>query len=62
MTEAVTADESRATARRLVVAGAEVTAHFYRGTHSPVYWRREPRHALPMLLDALGGVPGARQR
>ncbi|WP_064743519.1 alpha/beta hydrolase [Actinomadura rifamycini] len=55
LTEAVMGDESRAVAYRLREVGAPVTAHFYRGTHDPRYWKRELLASLPMLLERLGG-------
>ncbi|MFI1354126.1 alpha/beta hydrolase [Streptomyces sp. NPDC020898] len=57
-TEAIMNEESRTLAARLKRAGAEVTTHFYTGTHSPAYWHRELDRTLPTLLDSLGG--GAR--
>lgn len=45
----------RALAERLREDGARVTTHFCPGTHSPAYWERELRHALPMLLKPLVG-------
>ncbi|KAF4407102.1 alpha/beta hydrolase [Streptomyces lycii] len=53
LTEAVLGDESRAVAHRFRQRGVPITTHFYRGTHSPAYWERELRAALPALLDAL---------
>ncbi|MFI7290723.1 alpha/beta hydrolase [Streptomyces anulatus] len=53
-TEAIMEAENRAMASRLRTHGVAVTTHFYRGTHSPPYWERELRGALPALLRALG--------
>lgn len=41
-------------ARKLGKLGIPVTTHFYRGTHTWPYWRRELRRALPDLLAELG--------
>ncbi|MFD3523356.1 alpha/beta hydrolase [Streptomyces sp. NPDC058653] len=54
-TEALMERESRALAGRLREAGVRVTTHFYPGTHSPAYWERELKAALPMLLKPLAG-------
>ncbi|WP_097877252.1 alpha/beta hydrolase family protein [Streptomyces sp. ms184] len=53
-TEAIMGAENRAMAARLRAHGVPVTTHFYRGTHSPPYWERELRSALPALLRTLG--------
>ncbi|UZI33341.1 alpha/beta hydrolase [Streptomyces sp. VB1] len=53
-TEALMGAENRAMASRLRAHGVAVTTHFYRGTHSPPYWERELRDALPALLRSLG--------
>lgn len=53
-TEAIMAAENPAMAVRLRAHGVPVTTHFYRGTHSPPYWERELRSALPALLRNLG--------
>ncbi|MFE5959934.1 alpha/beta hydrolase [Streptomyces rubiginosohelvolus] len=53
-TEAIMGAENRAMAARLRAHGVPVTTHFYRGTHSPPYWERELRSALPALLRNLG--------
>lgn len=53
-TEAIMGEENRAMASRLRAHGVAVTTHFYRGTHSPPYWEREFRDALPTLLRNLG--------
>ncbi|MFJ9112346.1 alpha/beta hydrolase [Streptomyces sp. NPDC102283] len=53
-TEAIMEAENRAMASRLRAHGVAVTTHFYRGTHSPPYWERELRGALPALLRTLG--------
>ncbi|MFD0036823.1 alpha/beta hydrolase [Streptomyces anulatus] len=53
-TEAIMGEENRVMASRLRAHGVAVTTHFYRGTHSPPYWERELRGALPALLRALG--------
>ncbi|MCP9965600.1 hypothetical protein [Actinomadura madurae] len=37
-------------AGKLKKLGIPVTTHFYRGTHSWPYWRRELRATLPALL------------
>ncbi len=55
LTEAVIGRESRATAERLIAAGTPVTAHFYPGTHTGTYGRREVRLSMPLLLGALLG-------
>ncbi|HET6859892.1 MAG TPA: alpha/beta hydrolase family protein [Streptomyces sp.] len=52
-TETVMERESRSLAARLADAGVPVTTHFYAGTHSPPYWKRELDRTLPMLLNAL---------
>ncbi|MFJ8001782.1 alpha/beta hydrolase [Streptomyces sp. NPDC096310] len=57
-TEALMGEESRAVAERLRRQGTPLTTHFYRGTHDPVYWERELRRSLPMLLRSLGPQPG----
>ncbi len=44
----------RAMAARLRAHGVPVTTSFYPGTHSPPYWERELRSALPALLRNLG--------
>lgn len=53
-TETLMQRQSRSLATRLVSVGAPVTTHFYAGTHSPAYWKRELYRSLPMLLRALG--------
>ncbi|WP_258534338.1 alpha/beta hydrolase family protein [Streptomyces sp. PT12] len=62
-TETLMGEESRLLAERLRAAGADVTTHFYAGTHAPAYWEAELRRSLPMLLEALHGetrfVPSA---
>lgn len=52
-TETLMGEESRALADRFRAAGAEVTTHFYAGTHSPAYWERELHRSLPGLLAKL---------
>ncbi|RKN11090.1 alpha/beta hydrolase [Streptomyces radicis] len=62
-TETLMGEESRLLAERLRAVGADVTTHFYAGTHAPAYWEAELRRSLPMLLEALHGetwfVPSA---
>jgi S-formylglutathione hydrolase FrmB len=53
LTEGVVGRESRATAERLIACGTPVTAHFYPGTHTGTYGRRELRLSMPLLLGAL---------
>ncbi|MFD3373033.1 MULTISPECIES: alpha/beta hydrolase [unclassified Streptomyces] len=53
-TETLMQRQSRSLAARLASVGAPVTTHFYAGTHSPPYWKRELYRSLPMLLRALG--------
>ncbi|MEU9958778.1 alpha/beta hydrolase family protein [Streptomyces sp. NPDC050982] len=53
-TETLMQRQSRSLATRLASVGAPVTTHFYAGTHSPPYWKRELYRSLPMLLSALG--------
>ncbi|TDC53502.1 esterase family protein [Actinomadura sp. KC345] len=48
--EALACTVSREFAGKLRKLGIPVTTHFYRGTHSWPYWRRELRAALPALL------------
>ncbi|MFF0724367.1 alpha/beta hydrolase [Streptomyces sp. NPDC004134] len=52
-TETLMYRESKAVTRQLQKRGADVTTHFYKGTHSPQYWKRELHRSLPVLLDAL---------
>lgn len=52
-TEAIMGEEARTLAPRLAAVGVEVSTHFYTGTHSPPYWRRELNRTLPMLLAEL---------
>nr|WP_107449649.1 alpha/beta hydrolase-fold protein [Streptomyces sp. AVP053U2] len=59
-TETLMDRESKAVAQQLQKAGADVTTHFYKGTHSPQYWKREFQRSLPMLLYALGTRPAGR--
>ncbi len=54
VTEAACGFEARALDRRLRALGAPVTTHIFPGTHTGTYGYRELRHALPMLLNALG--------
>ncbi|MEU9875851.1 alpha/beta hydrolase [Streptomyces phaeochromogenes] len=53
-TEILMQRQSRSLATRLASVGAPVTTHFYAGTHSPPYWKRELYSSLPMLLRGLG--------
>jgi S-formylglutathione hydrolase FrmB len=53
-TETLMQRQSRSLATRLESFGTPVTTHFYAGTHSPAYWKRELYRSLPMLLRALG--------
>ncbi|SNS43658.1 alpha/beta hydrolase [Actinomadura mexicana] len=48
--EALSHTVSRELAGKLKKLGVPVTTHFYRGTHTWPYWRRELRAALPALL------------
>ncbi|MER7546643.1 alpha/beta hydrolase [Actinomadura sp.] len=48
--EALACTVSREFADKLGRLGIPVTTHFYRGTHTWPYWRRELRAALPDLL------------
>ena len=48
--EALACTVSREFAGKLSKLGIPVTTHFYRGTHTWPYWRRELRAALPALL------------
>lgn len=48
--EALSHRVSREFAGKLRKLGIPVTTHFYRGTHTWPYWRRELRAALPALL------------
>ncbi|GAA1866477.1 alpha/beta hydrolase family protein [Actinomadura bangladeshensis] len=51
--EALACTVSREFAGKLGKLGIPVTTHFYRGTHTWPYWRRELRAALPALLAAI---------
>ena len=53
-TETLMQRQSRSLATRVASVGAPVTTHFYAGTHSPPYWKRELYSSLPMLLRGLG--------
>ncbi|MFD0691646.1 alpha/beta hydrolase [Actinomadura fibrosa] len=44
---------TREFAGKLKKLGVPVATHFYRGTHTWPYWRRELRAALPVLLDQI---------
>ncbi|MCX2926301.1 alpha/beta hydrolase [Streptomyces sp. NEAU-W12] len=59
-TETLMDRESKAVAQQLQRTGADVTTHFYKGTHSPQYWKREFQRSLPILLYALGTRPAGR--
>lgn len=52
-TEAIMLEENKTLAPLLRAGGAQVTTHFYNGTHDPPYWAREFRASLPMLLRSL---------
>lgn len=52
-TETIMLEENVALADRLRAVGVSVRTHFTPGTHSPAYWDRELRRALPMLLREL---------
>ncbi|AXK36563.1 hypothetical protein DVA86_32290 [Streptomyces armeniacus] len=54
--EVIMRDENEALADRLHTAGVSVRTHFTSGTHSPPYWGRELRRALPTLLRELRGA------
>ena len=52
--EALTGTVTREFAGKLKKLGIPISTHFYRGTHTWPYWRRELRTALPALLAAIG--------
>ncbi|GAA2154818.1 alpha/beta hydrolase family protein [Actinomadura napierensis] len=52
--EALAGTVSREFAGKLKKLGIPISTHFYRGTHTWPYWRRELRAALPALLGAIG--------
>ncbi|MFD0902645.1 alpha/beta hydrolase [Actinomadura sediminis] len=51
--EALAHTVGRQFADKLRKLGVPVSTHFYRGTHTWPYWRRELRAALPVLLDEI---------
>ncbi|GAA1421792.1 alpha/beta hydrolase family protein [Streptomyces thermospinosisporus] len=59
-TEFLMGEESRTVATRLARVGVQLSTHFYTGTHSPPYWRRELDRTLPMLLETLNARPSGR--